>query len=272
MDTLCLRILDAYVVLEQRYKLMQDVETNWRELMTEVLSYKRLVHSKMERLKKMSKDEIDKDAHIEPIKIFEQSIEGLCHLLEPIHKKGIFQRTYAFVRNFCGSPENERKLKDYATKISRAAALIQQSTSIQLTAQVSGVENKVDLLIANEKELMRKLDAALAGLREEKNPEIFAQTISSLLGRDINDIKDDLRDNQDELKNILGAGFADVDAKLAEIGAKMDMFLHRSDVPTEIEISDPAASDFWSRNFKKATSVHCGLMRQVGLCKDCKSS
>jgi hypothetical protein len=259
--TICGSILQIYTILEERYNLMQEVETNWRELMQEVFSYKGLISQKSAKLAKMSKEEADADHHMAPIIMFNQSISGLCLLLQPIEEnRGFFKRTYAMIKNLCATPENADKLRGYASKISRAAALISLSTTVELKDQVAGVESKVDALISNERELMIKLDAALAGYREEKNPELFAKSVSVLLGRDIKDIQEDLRANQDELKQILGDGFA-------EIVAKMNLLLNKIDSSAAVSIKDPAASQFWSSSFATATSVPRGLMCQVGPCK-----
>jgi hypothetical protein len=246
---------------------MREVEANWSDLMCEIFSYQGLVRKKLEELKEISEEKVKEDPHISAIQRFDESISGLCDLLNPVGvAQGFIGRTYTFLRNFCCSYENEKKLKDYTSSISRAAALLSFSTTIQIQDQVFRVESKVDMLINEQKTLLSNLDAALAGYREKKDLDKFAQSISSLLGQDIKSIKEELSTNQDELKSLFREG-------MAEVSAKLDMIINKSDipaVPAHIKIADPAASAFWCSNFSNATSVPVGLIREVGPCKKCR--
>ena len=131
--SICTSIIQTYQLLKERFDVMVETEKGWLDLKTEVLSYENLILEKLEVLKVKTKDEIAMDPHLGPIQIFHEAIDGLCNMLEPLVKsKGLLKRTFEFLRNFCGAPENAKRLKEYASKISHAAALLTFSGTVEL--------------------------------------------------------------------------------------------------------------------------------------------
>jgi hypothetical protein len=262
--TMCSSILQFYLTLKRRYAIMENVEKNWQELMTEVFSYENLIREKQRVWADAPKNEVEPHPHLEPIESFNRSIQGLCDLLKPLENdKGIFKRTYDFFKNFSRSTENAEKLKEFASSISRAVAQITLSTLIQVQHQVVIVQGKVDQLIADGEVLMQKLDAALVQYAANSSTEDLARSISELLGRQISDVREDLLANHDELKQILTIRLDRIDDMLNSLLKKCDKPLVPAPV---IVIKDPSASRFWTENFFTQISVSRGLLCQVDPC------
>jgi DNA-binding transcriptional regulator YiaG len=163
------------------------------------------------------------------------------------------------LNDFSASPENAKKLKVYTCKTSRAAALISLSEIVAVKDKVASVENKVDALINDGKVLMEKLDAALEKHRAENNAEELATSVASLLGRDVRYIREDLRVNQDELKELLGTNFDRVHLKLKEMDEKLDQVIDR------IKRLSPRVSVTgrrYRRSGGKRANVRCAWVRR----------
>jgi hypothetical protein len=244
----CVSILKCYTQLRERFETMKNIEKNWQDLMTEVLSYEVLVKKKASELVQLSKDEADVDPHMGAIQVFEASIKGLCELFPPVDEsKGALKKAYSLLRRFSATPENAKKLKEYTCKISRAAALISLSEIVAVKDQVASVESKVDALINDGRVLLEKLNQALDKHRAENNAEELAKSVASLLGRDITDIREDLRANHDELKELLGESFNRVHVKLEKIEDKLDKLTKDLDKmklpsPSVKELPSPSVS------------------------------
>jgi hypothetical protein len=174
----CFSILKCYTQLRERFETMKDIEKNWQDLMTEVLSYEVLVKKKAAELVQLSKDDADVDPHMGAIQVFETSIKGLCELFSPEEdSKGALKKAYSLLKRFSSTPENAKKLKEYTCKISRAAALISLSEIVAVKDKVASVESKVDALINDGKVLIAKLDAALEKHLAETTPKNWQEVL-----------------------------------------------------------------------------------------------